>query len=347
VQLIDRLRSPELFVTRPDGSVLRVETAPSKEGRCAEVPFEGLGRYTLEVLARGDKGPEVAALFFTDVGARPARGNRARPTEPAEPVEARARLLLKVNALRRGSALSTLSADPQLDAVAQAYAERMAAEGFFAHVAPDGLDLRARLKAAGYGYRAAGENLGLAAGPLAAHFAIEHSPAHRKNLQEPAYTHVGFGLAKNGQGNTVLVEVLSQPLEVHAGEPPLEQAYAALAAGRKVRGLSPLKRDPVLEALAQEHAKRALQEQTPSAKLPGSALYDKAFAARPDATSVAADVFVAESAALVTASKNLTEPRQSMVGVGVVHGDSARYGAGRFWVVVLYASTAAQEKATP
>ena len=74
-----------------------------------------------------------------------------------------------------------------------AYAKRMAYELFFAHVAPDGTDVRARLKAASYRYQSAGENLGMASGPLAAHFGIEHSPGHRRNLMEPCYTVAGVG----------------------------------------------------------------------------------------------------------------------------------------------------------
>ena len=49
----------------------------------------------------------------------------------------------------------------------------------------------------------------MASGPLAAHTAIGESPGHRKNLLDPAFERVGFGLARQGRdggtGSDVLV----------------------------------------------------------------------------------------------------------------------------------------------
>ena len=154
------------------------------------------GRYTVELVGRGARGPEVVALFVVDVGggAPPREEPREALVEPTTVEEARTAVLARINALRLAHKLPQLYPDPGLTRVAQAYSERMAREGFFAHVAPDGSDLRGRLSAAGIRYRTSGENLGLASGPLAAHQGIELSPGHRGNLLGAQFTLAGLGV---------------------------------------------------------------------------------------------------------------------------------------------------------
>ncbi|MCI0573499.1 MAG: CAP domain-containing protein, partial [Myxococcaceae bacterium] len=159
------LKMAEVFVTRPAGDVARAATHLEGTRFCAPLDFTSNGLHEVEVVARGPNGPEVVALFHVEVGARRGRAKREHLEEPRTDEAARAQMVERVNALRRAHGASPLVADPALDAVAQAYSDRMAREGFFAHVAPDGSDLRKRLTQAGYAYRAAGENLGFAPGP--------------------------------------------------------------------------------------------------------------------------------------------------------------------------------------
>ncbi len=335
--LASHLRSADVYVTRPKGDVDHVPGARDQERWCAKIDFPTDGRHTVELLARGDKGPEVAALFFVDVGAQATSGRRVVEAEPTEPGEIRARVLDRINKLRASYKLQALRADTLLDAIAGAYAKRMADEQFFAHVAPDGSDVRRRLRDADYQYSTAGENLGLASGPLAAHFGIEHSPGHRKNLLEPVYTVAGVGTAKRADGQLVLVEVLAAPIEeTELGADPLEQAYAALNTARKAKGLKVLTRAEGLEQLLAQHAKKALELNSPKATLEGQRLHDRVFALRDDLGSATVDFFVADSPALITDSKNLSDPAASLVGVGLVKGDSPTFGRDKYWVVVVY-----------
>jgi uncharacterized protein YkwD len=92
----------------------------------------------------------------------------------------------------------------------------MVAQSFFAHVAPDGQSLRARLLRARYikpfeGYLV-GENLAWAGGtqstPRAIVAAWMASPGHRANVLHPRYTEIGLGFvvgtpADRSQGATV------------------------------------------------------------------------------------------------------------------------------------------------
>jgi uncharacterized protein YkwD len=339
-RLLEPLTSAEVFVTRPLGAVDKTTMRSEHGGQvCAAVELPAEGRHTVEILARGDRGPQVAALFFVQVGAVTSTETPLAEREPATLEDARGKLLKRINALRVASAASPLSRDFELDTVAQAYAERLAKENFFAHVAPDGEDLKARMRRADYPYSAAGENLGLANGPLAAHFSIEHSPGHRKNLLDTAYSRAGIGWARNALGQALVVEVLANPTNARPDEDPVVEANRALAELRKSKGLPPLKRTDVLDQLATAHARRALELNTPKAKLPNENLHDRVFAARDDLKSTSVDFFVTDSPSAVTDSKNLVDPRVSLLGIGVAKGDSPTYGSGKFWIVIIYAST--------
>ena len=345
-ELVPPLRWTEVYVTRPDGTVDRPPlTRESGPSFCTRLLFPAEGRYTVELIGRGEKGPEVAALFLVDVGASRQQGKRERVVEPTTVEDARVAVLARINALRRAHGAPELSLDDTLNQVAQAYSERMAREGFFAHVAPDGSDLRGRLAAASANhYRTAGENLGMASGPLSAHFGIEHSPGHRSNLLGSQFTHAGIGVAfqkVDGRDQVLLTEVFSSngAATVSAPEDPLEEAYKRLASHRAARGLPPLERNPVLERIALDHARRALALDQPKVQLPGSKVHDRVFSTLEEARSTAVDFYVAESPSLLPDSKSLGDRKNTAVGVGAVRGDSRTYGKGQYWMVVIYAAT--------
>ncbi len=335
-ELAPGLLSAELFVTRPQGAVERLPMPIAGQARCASIDFPTVGRHAVEVLATGPRGPEVAALFFVDVGPVRAEEEDAL-AEPKDATSARAVLLLRINALRLQMGHAPVQLDAELEVVAQAWAQRLADENFFSHIAPDGNALKQRLTNAGYPYTAAGENLGLSSGPLAAHFGIEHSPGHRSNLLEPQHRKLGLGLARRSDGLQVLVEVLAAPLEVKEDADPLGTLYASIAAERKRKKLPALVQSPVLEGLAQAHVREALAKDTPKAELPGRArLSERAFELVDSLSSVSVDVLVADTPRLAGESKNLSAATNRQVGVGLVKGDSPRFGRGRYWIVVIY-----------
>lgn len=337
-RLLAPLTGATAFVTRPGGTVDAAPMTKRGERVCADLTFPGAGRHTVEVLADGPRGPEVVALFFVEVGQVPDDAH-AWVQEPASDAEARPRLLAHINALRLHHGAKALTADAALDAVAQAWATRLAEGNFFAHVAPDGSTLQSRLAAAAYDADAAGENLGLASGPLAAHFGIEHSPGHRRLLLDAGHRRLGLGLARRADGLTVLVELLATPAKKPEAIDPLTAVYRSIAETRSRQGLSALKVSPALEAVAQAHARAALEAQTPKARVPGLAdPYERAFSVLDAAQQVAVDVYVTGDPAELANSRNLASPDNALVGVGLVKGDTARYGAGRYWVVVIYAS---------
>lgn len=108
--LLPPLRAPELFVTTPDGSVQRVAAKAGFGRFCASLPFLANGHYTVELLGEGESGPQVAALFFVDVGQVVAEPESPLK-EPASKEEAHAQILARINALRAAHGLAPFSPD--------------------------------------------------------------------------------------------------------------------------------------------------------------------------------------------------------------------------------------------
>lgn len=114
--------------------------------------------------------------------------------------------------------LPVLSESEVLNRAAQLKAEDMAKKGYFAHTSPEGVTPWYWLKAAGYNYSYAGEN-------LAVHFvdsqdvtqAWMNSPTHRANIISGAYTEVGTGVATGmyeGYETVFVAQVYGRPREV-------------------------------------------------------------------------------------------------------------------------------------
>jgi uncharacterized protein YkwD len=122
----------------------------------------------------------------------------------------RSQIVTLVNEIRSEHQLPLLTENPALDGSAQFYAEKMAAEGFFGHVAPNGQTLKDRIAATTFYQRgfsmdcfcikgyALGENL--ARGQKTSREVVDawmKSPSHRDAILNPAYSYIGIG-AKAG-----------------------------------------------------------------------------------------------------------------------------------------------------
>jgi uncharacterized protein YkwD len=83
----------------------------------------------------------------------------------------------------------------------------MLARHYVAHESPEGKTVRERASAAGYDWRAIGENI--AEGQLSVSEVMDtwmHSPGHRRNILDPNYRELGVGLALGRSGDGWQVE---------------------------------------------------------------------------------------------------------------------------------------------
>jgi uncharacterized protein YkwD len=107
-----------------------------------------------------------------------------------------------MNAMRANEGLPPVVENGQLEDASVKHSQDMVDRKFFAHDTPDGRDVVARLRTAGYIPEdrewVVGENLAWGSGALATPRAIVNawmnSPAHKENLLSPDYKEVGMGI---------------------------------------------------------------------------------------------------------------------------------------------------------
>jgi uncharacterized protein YkwD len=109
--------------------------------------------------------------------------------------------LCLLNQQRAANGVAALTENARLTNASTGYSQRMVAQSFFDHQAPDGDNLVDRLTGAGYPVDDApvvGENIGWADGALASARSMVDawmaSPGHRANLLSGDYTEVGLGV---------------------------------------------------------------------------------------------------------------------------------------------------------
>ena len=128
-------------------------------------------------------------------------GTEMLPTVDTLPLVATATVCL-LNEERAARGLSPVQENAALTKASLAYSQRLVAESFFAHEAPDGTDVVDRLTASGYIRPASGwevgENLAWAQGVLASPrnvvSAWMNSPGHKANVLTRSYREIGIGI---------------------------------------------------------------------------------------------------------------------------------------------------------
>ncbi|MFL5272370.1 MAG: CAP domain-containing protein [Anaeromyxobacteraceae bacterium] len=333
------LEDASVFATSPAGDTRRAAGTATGHRFRAELRLDAPGRWTVEVVGRGPRGPTVAALLVISCGgaplAEPARA--ATPADPADAGEAEAAVLAAIAAARRTRAVAPLAASVALRDVARRHSAAMLAAGVLGHVVRGSGDLASRLRAAGVAYRSAGENVAEGETALAAHRAAEESPAHLANMLAPRLRRAGCGIARGrrptGEPVVYLTEIFVEPVDDGADErlTPEGRVREALWDERARLGAPPLLSDAALDALARDAARAMARAGRAEA---GDALGARALGLGRAVS--AADAFVASTPGDAVRSRNLRDPGLRRVGVGVEVGDSDRYGAGRLWIAVVY-----------
>lgn len=116
-------------------------------------------------------------------------------------------VLALVNQERAAVGAPALSFDAEAERAAKAHSDDMVARGYFDHISPEGWDPGARLQMTGAsGYRSFGENIALGQQtPAAVMQAWMNSPGHRANILNPAFTHLGVGIANGPRWTQVFL----------------------------------------------------------------------------------------------------------------------------------------------
>jgi hypothetical protein len=119
------------------------------------------------------------------------------------------------NKNREDIQLPALAYSPLLEEAARLKAEDMKIKGYFAHVSPEGVEPWHWIKAAGYNYEYAGENLAINFSDSAdVTKAWMDSPGHRANILSKNFTEVGVATVKgfvDGRRTIFVVEMFGSP----------------------------------------------------------------------------------------------------------------------------------------
>jgi len=330
-RLAPELSRPRLFVTHPSGDVEEMGLIAAGGEFATRVMLRETGEHSIEILADGPGGPQVAALRRVFAGVKPPQAPPAAP----KMAPGLAGVEAAIAHLRASRGLPALQRDELLDTVAEAHSKEMVRLRTFAHVLPTDGSLTDRLRGRGYVYRSAGENIGLSDDAATAHEAIVGSPAHLANLLDPRHRKLGLGQVRgpspDGGEGVYLTEVLAAPV-VGSNDPAADVARLLFSERRK-RGLPELARNAALDKVASREVQFAAG--TGALKLQGDA-DGKALEQIPGLESAVAELFVGSAPDVAARSKNLGDARWKYVGVAATYASSKTYGPGRLWVVLLY-----------
>jgi uncharacterized protein YkwD len=123
------------------------------------------------------------------------------------------KILELTNKERAKVKLAPLRPSPILFRVARAHSANMAKQGKMDHVL-DGKNPFQRIKAAGYAYFRAGENVAYDEGgvmPARIMKGWMESKYHRENILNPAYTEIGLGVVSDPKGVAYYTQVFGRP----------------------------------------------------------------------------------------------------------------------------------------
>lgn len=126
------------------------------------------------------------------------------------------KLIDLANQSRAKENLPALKENAALKAAAEAKADDMLKNDYFAHTSPKGITPWHWIKQAGYGYKFAGENLAINfTSAKSQHEAWMKSKTHRANILNGNYQEIGIAVAEgkiDGKSATVTVQLFGTPL---------------------------------------------------------------------------------------------------------------------------------------
>lgn len=117
-----------------------------------------------------------------------------------------------VNVQRAKAGLMALKGNANLSNVARIKSQNMANLNYFSHYSPTYGSPFDMMKAYGFKFSAAGENIAMGQKtPADVMNAWMNSPGHRSNILSPAYTEIGVGFAKNKNGVQYWTQMFMKP----------------------------------------------------------------------------------------------------------------------------------------
>lgn len=331
--------SPEVFITRDDGSTERVPLTQGRSGgfkstvRCND----HIGRQQVEIAASDAAGSTVLANFPVWCGMAPPRSlvieTSADNSGVNDTAAAEKRLLDLMNRDRQAQKLPALVWDDRLARVAKAHSEEMRHTKVVAHVSPVTGSAADRVRNAGIRTGVVLENVARAYGIAEAHAGLMNSPGHRANLMSTTATHVGMGVVLgddvSGRRELFLTQVFAR------FPPKIETVAAAEFVRARIAAVRAVFVNVRLSEVAQQVA----------AGLAAGQSRESVWGAAKRRLDAMVNSY-ARVGSVITAVSDLSalEPRQLIgdynpddIGIGIAQGKHPDIGDGAIWVVILAA----------
>lgn len=120
------------------------------------------------------------------------------------------KMLNLVNQDRKNHGLPPLTLDPALSRLARIKSCDMRDNHYFAHQSPTYGNVRQMLRAFGYDFRGAGENIAHHATLEKAQAAFMSSEGHRRNILSGAWTKIGVGVCEDAHGALLVTQIFAR-----------------------------------------------------------------------------------------------------------------------------------------
>lgn len=200
--------NPKVIMTKPDGKVMVVSERQNGQAFNTDLPLTQTGLYSIEVDVEGPFGPQPACNFIVAVGVDyPAaeRSQQMAPQSISSLAAAQNELLSLLNSDRKAFGLKALKLNTVLNQISQAHSEDMVNNDFVGHNSPT----QGTPQQQAFAYKLSAnvaQNVAVNRNLAQAHYKLMSSPGHRQTLLSPEYTHAGFGIAANAEGQLYITQ---------------------------------------------------------------------------------------------------------------------------------------------
>ncbi len=254
---------PTLLVTLPSGKVVEEPLKLQAERKFETIVHfdKGPGKYTVELVARGQLGPVMLDLMhcYAGVSYPPPRGVEKTAT-PKDLRQAEQLMFEIINRTRVEEGLPPLRYDRRLAVVARSHSQDMMQNEFFAHVSPDRGDLSRRLDLAEIKAKRFSENIADNRDIGAAHRGLMDSPAHRRNILDPGLHRVGIGIVKADDGQLFITQDFAEDFTIYDTQRLAVQFRSAVQRSRARQGRRPLRHSERLSGIALQNSKWMMEQ---------------------------------------------------------------------------------------
>jgi hypothetical protein len=230
-----------------------------------------------------------------------------------------------VNETRAKDHLPPLKSYPQVAQVAREHSFDMYERNYFAHIDPQGMDQAKRLSLAHIWYASCAENLGKTLSIENANLGFLESPRHRENILGQKFTHIGIGIYKAPDGYLYTTQNFIEAIDTVNADSAAAYIESELNKRRMRFTLYKLFREASIDSIATSHSLKMLKAEKPDIRQDFGRIKE-------DATAFH---FVTPRLDEVFGDSKLIRAEGTNIGIGIVQGNSRKYGDGLMWITII------------